>query len=166
MDEWFCLEFYWIATAAFADIDESERCIISGRVSHSSLSSFTAELYALLRAVAGCSSPVHVFIDCLSVVDIFHELIRTQEVHPQWSHGHWWHLLLQIWKDRSCFFHKPIKVTWIPANQSDDVLLQGITQDFAEARGLKLHQARGNRIADNTARDLAWSLALGTSKIL
>ena len=63
-------ECFWLATAAYAVVDENESCVSSGRVLHPAISSFAAELFAVLVAVAKCPAEVCVYSDCLTVVEL------------------------------------------------------------------------------------------------
>lgn len=150
---------YWLQTAAYAVVDEARQVVSKGRVNHFALSSFTAELFAVVCAFATSSSPVVIFTDCKTLVNMFHELLQTNVIPLDWAHRQWWVFLWKLFCDRRCLVDLPCSLIWMPAHQCDDVPLADIDDTVAQKVGWPVGHLICNRLADNAAKSLAWELA-------
>ena len=150
-------QHFWLQAGGFSVIDEFGNTCFSGPVRSWKLTSFTTELWALVIAVTGSNSKVHIFSDCKSVVEKFHELIRLEKVPPHWIHRTWWSKILQVWLQRKIFHPFPIQVTWIPAHAFPHVPFELISADMAKSLNTTCEHIRLNRIADFAAKKAAVS---------
>ena len=148
-------DYFWLATAAYAVVDANEVCIASGRVLHPGISSYAAELFAILVAVAKTPAHVCIFTDCLTVVELFADMVACNRVDPTWSHSAWWNVLLHLWNTRSAVAVEPFILKWIPAHKCDDLPLDEINAEVAAIHNIPLRHLRCNRVADEKARECA-----------
>ena len=114
-------ENFWLTTASFAAVDSQGHCLAKGEVKHWSLSSYAAELWAIVYVVARFPQKLEIYSDCQTVVKQFHQMVSTRSVDPLWSHQSWWWFLLNIWVDRSKIIEDPIVLQWIPAHCFEEV---------------------------------------------
>ena len=152
-------QYFWLATAAFAIVNENEECLDAGRVHHPGISAFAAELYAVLIAAAQAPAQVCIYTDCLTVVDLFADMVANNRVCVTWSHQIWWKNLFHIWSIRSAVQYEPLILRWIPAHKSDNVPLEHVDQTLADNLQIPLRHLRCNRVADLKAKEVAFANA-------
>ena len=152
-------ESYWLQTAAYAVVNVHREVVAKGRVNHFSLSSYTAELFAGVAAFVTSSVPVEIITDCKTVVNMFFELIELGTVPPNWAHREWWTFFWQVYRDRDIGNGSPCSFVWMPAHQCDDVPLHDIDEEISKRVGWPVDHLICNRLADITAKQLAWDLA-------
>lgn len=148
-------QHFWITSAAFAIYNEQETCVASGPVHHFALSSYSAELYAIL--VAACLAPagVTVYTDCQTVVNMFHTLTIARKVSTEWSHTQWWTRILQLWETKFLSNTNFFQVAWMPAHLCDHLPFDAITDARANQIGWPRMFLRCNRLADKKAKEIA-----------
>ena len=89
-------QYPWLTMASFAVVAEDTSLISSGRVWHWRLSSYSAELWAILVAFSTAAQPIVVHTDSLTIVKQFAELQRLDKVQLEWTHSQWWGFLLAL----------------------------------------------------------------------
>ena len=67
----------WLTLASFAVVGDDEQLLSAGLVRHWRLSSYSAELWAILAAFAGAKGPLVIHTDSQTVVNQFNELLRV-----------------------------------------------------------------------------------------
>lgn len=142
----------WTAIASYACIHEDGSVFQVGRVFHWRLSSFTAELWAIIVAFAASDSPVIIHTDSLSVVQVFQQLIDREHVDPAWAHADWWGFLLQLILLRRSSCNVPLRLLWCPAHKLEHLQPQEISEGLQQHATTKQDIVL-NRIADQTAKD-------------
>ena len=145
---------FWLKSAAFAVIDEKGGVIEAKPVVHWHLTSFTVELFAVIRAIQLTDAPCTVYTDNKAVADGFAAL-TTGASFSGWAHSDWWQVLWHEWKSRVQLCEHAINVVWIPAHCYDHLPLDVITEDMAKARLTTTQHIRNNRIADLTSKKIA-----------
>ena len=150
---------FWLSAAGYSVVDEHMQCLEAGPVLHLLLASYTAELYAILRAVASTSAPVKIFTDSLTIVDMFAQLELTGQVSEDWSLLEWWKILARLWRTRKAFHPKPVTLVWQKAHTCDHLETQEISEEIAHRFGLTRQQVLCNRVADCAAKKAAFDHA-------
>ena len=148
-------ETFWLTTAGCSVIDERGQCILAERVCSPSLSSYSAELFAIYRACLHASSDIHIFSDCKSIVDQLNLLLQVRKVDQSWNHNSWWKAILQIVEQRPSQDGIAVQISWIPAHVGDDLPDYLITPEFAASRGTTVRNILFNRKADQAAKRVA-----------
>ena len=130
-------------------------CIDQGPVCHFQLTSYTAELYAIMRAVAISCGPVCIYTDSLTIVEMFQQLQCTGRVETTWSLFPWWRILQDLWRARRQLHSDPIVLVWQKSHTCDDLAECDITEELAQSFGLTRQQILCNRVADLKAKEAA-----------
>ena len=139
----------------YAVVDENACVISSGIVSHFCLSSYTTELWALIVAFCGSPSKTHVHTDCKSLADQANWMCIHQKVDFTWTHISWWTFLLDIFRSRRQHTCSPLRISWCPAHQADDIPFELITPQIAASRGCNYRDLLCNKKADAAAKRAA-----------
>lgn len=99
----------WLTVASFAVVGQDGSLLDTGRVRHWRLSSYSAELWAVLAAFAMANSPMVIHSDSLTIVNQFNELLRTDQVQLEWTHTNWWGFLHLLLHQRKAFLSRRCK---------------------------------------------------------
>ncbi len=142
------------ARASFAIVTKTGQVKAKGKVSHWTISSYTAELWALIYAFVSSHNPVVIHTDCKSVADQVDLLCENCFVPLCWTHLTWWNFLLQILLIRKTCSPTPVTVKWCKAHQGDNIPLEFITPAYAIAHGFDFCDLYCNRIADEAAKQV------------
>ena len=121
----------WLAIASFAVIAADESIIAVGRVRHWRLSSYSAELWAILVAFAGAEQPLVIHTDSLTIVKQFLVLLQTETVQVEWTHANWWSFILDQLLHRKELHPSPLQLLWCPAHLLEHVPSQALTDELA-----------------------------------
>ena len=138
----------WITMASFAVVSADQQLLASGQVHHWRLSSYTAELWAVLTAFAMAEQPLVVHTDSLTVVDQYRELLRLDCVQVEWTHTSWWGFLHTLLHQRQGFCDTPLQVVWCPARLLEHIPADDLTDEPATAAGSNRQDIPPNRPAD------------------
>ncbi len=144
-----------ISSVGYAIVDHNGSVIKSGPVFHICLSSYTTELWALIVAFCGCSTCVHIHTDCKSLADQVEYMCAHEQIDFTWTHVSWWLFLLDILRRRKQFSSHPLKVSWCPAHQADDIPIELLTPQIAASRGCDFLDLMCSRKADIAAKRAA-----------
>ena len=106
----------WLTVASYAVVSEDGRLLSAGMVRHRRLSSYSAELWAILAAFAIAEGPLVIHTDSLTVVNQFHDLLRLDAVQIDWTHSNWWGFLHTLLHQRRCCCECPLQLQWCPAH--------------------------------------------------
>ena len=142
----------WLTMASYAVVAEDASLLLSGPVKHWRLSSYSAELWAVLAAFAAASRPIVVHSDSLTIVKQFAELQRLDRVQVEWTHAQWWGFLLALIQRRRPVFDPPLQMVWCPAHLLEHLPLEMISAEAALAAGSNVQDIRLNRKADEFAK--------------
>lgn len=148
-------ENFWITHATYAVLDEAQRVRHKGLVQHWNISSYAAELWAILIACAAASFPTTIYCDCLSVVEQAQLLFSGQPPKSSWSHGKWWNFLHRIVQNRQTICTTPFRIMWIPAHCFEGIPTEFLTHDLAALKGTTVEHILHNRLVDAAAKEFA-----------
>ena len=118
----------WLTIASFAVVEE---LLAAGRVLHWRLSSYSAELGAILVAFALAEQPLVVHSDSLTIVNEFNDLLRVGRVQVERTHTNWWGFLLTLIHQRSGYCDTPLQVMWCPAHLLEHIPAASLTDGEA-----------------------------------
>ena len=152
----------WLAIASFAVIAADESIISVGRVRHWRLSSYTAELWAIVVAFARAEQPLVIHTDSLTIVKQFLVLLQTETVQVEWTHANWWSFILDQLLHRKELHPSPLQLLWCPAHLLEHVPSQALTDELANKAGSTRQDIILNRLADNCAKQHIAQLASET----
>ena len=110
------------------------QCLKAGPVFSWHLASYSAELWAILNAVADSQTCLCIHCDCQAVVKHVQFLLDHEKVPATWPHQAWWNFLLCLHQERKLFAWDWLQVCWIPAHVLPDIPIQLITPDMAKAK--------------------------------
>ena len=114
-----------------------------------------------MRAVAITGSPVKIFTDSLTIVDLFAQMKVHGRVSPSWSLAPWWSILFRVWQKRRAVHPDPIVLEWQKAHTTcDGIDLHDITEQMAQNFGLTRQQVLCNIVADREAKRAAHAHAV------
>ena len=150
----------WLTLAAYSVIAENEDVLAVGSVQHWRLSSYTAELWAILIAFATATQPLVVHTDSLTIVQQFAALQQQDSVQVSWTHANWWGFLLNLIQHRRGFVASPLQLLWCPAHLLEHILSDAISEADAIAVGSTRQDIRLNRLADTQAKSHIHQLAV------
>ena len=145
-------QYPWLALASFAVIRCDESVLAVGRVHHWRLSSYSAELWAVLCAFSFASQPLVIHTDSLTIVQQFSTLLRDDKVSVEWTHANWWGHLLTLLHQRRAFHDSPLQLLWCPAHLLEHIPSSQITEEEAQRAGSTLRDIVLNRLADYHAK--------------
>ena len=151
----------WLTVASYAVVGCDGSLLDSGRVRHWRLSSYSAELWAVLAAFAMAHGPLVIHSDSLTIVNQFNELLGTNQVQHAWTHSNWWGFLLHLIHQREALFAPPLQMIWCPAHLLEHVASHDITDDDALQVGSTRQDIVLNRCADQFAKHFIHGLAKG-----
>lgn len=89
-DEQYCHVWTDGSVQLSAVVAEDSSLLAAGRVKHWRLSSYSAELWAVLEAFAAAPCPMVIHTDSLTIVNQFTELLRLDCLQLEWTHAQWW----------------------------------------------------------------------------
>ena len=144
-----------LTCAGFAVVNSDKEIVVSGPVCHWSISSYTAELWALFHAFISAEGPVVIRSDCKTLVDQVAWMCRFQNIEAEWSHRNWWRSLFNVWIKRSAIVPCPLQAVWVPAHQLESIPEHLIDEDMARAHGSTVLDIVVNRVADQAAKRAA-----------
>ena len=148
---------FWHTTASFATVDINGCTIFKGRVSHWTISSYTAELWAIIYTFVASEQPVVIHTDCKTIVSQIEFLLEFGHVPQIWTHLSWWNFFASILNLRKSHCDQPIQVAWCKAHQSDHLPIEFLTPKFASSIGVDFHDLFCNRKADAAAKQVLQS---------
>ena len=148
-------ENFWITNATFAILDESQKIRHKGLVQRWNLSSYAAELWAVLVACAQASFPTTIYCDCLSVVEQAQSIFAGNQPHSTWSHRRWWTFLHHLVCRRKEVCDEPFRISWIPAHCFEGIPIELISEDLAALKGTTTEHIWHNRLVDAAAKEFA-----------
>ena len=146
-----------ISFAAYAVVDKAGSCIWSGRVNALAISSYTAELFAILAAFFRTSSRLFIYTDCKIVANLFNRMCHAKQTCEDWQHSKWWQMLFDTWIARESIMPDVLRLVWVPAHTCNHVDIDNITDDLVRHSGFSAKCIINNRIADQHAKQLAFS---------
>ena len=150
----------WLTLASFAVVADDGSLLIAGQVKHWRLSSYTAELWAVLAAFAAAREPLVVHSDSLTIVNQFNDLLRLGQVQVEWTHTNWWGFLLSLIHRREGWCEHPLQLRWCPAHLLENTPVELITEDAARRAGSTRRDITLNRLADDHAKAQIWRDAM------
>ena len=142
----------WLTMASYAVVADDGRLLDSGRVWHWRLSSYSAELWAILAAFSAATEPIVVHTDSLTIVNQFGELLQHGRIQLEWTHAQWWGFLLTLIHRRRQYIDQPLQLVWCPAHLLEECAIDQITEQQARDAGSTLQDIRLNRKADEFAK--------------
>ena len=151
----FLTESFWLTTAGCSVVNEHGQCILAERVCFPSLSSYTAELFAIYRLVFLSTSCIDIFTDCQTIVRQFGQLLSAGHVDPSWRLQVLWKAIWAVYIQRAHVVGEPIRLHWIPAHIGEGMPDSCITPAFAAAHHTTVQHILLNRIADREAKKIA-----------
>ena len=146
-------EHFAVTCAGFAVVDQHNHVIAEGPVHHWLLTSYTAELWALIHAFVTSTGPLTIKSDCKAVVDHVHWMCQQGTIDQHWPHVSWWHFLYHVWHARCRFVSDPLIAIWIPAHLLEQIPEHLIDEDMAHAHGSTVVDILRNRTADHAAKN-------------
>ena len=151
-------EVFPLTAAGFAVIDEEGSIFAAGTVSHLCLSSYTAELWAVIVATLMADSKLHIYSDCKEVVNQVNHLAQTGNIPANCLHIEWWKVLHKVVDTRNQLTCGPaLLLTWIPSHVGDDLPVSAIPASVIQAAGTTRKHIELNRLADTVAKRFAHS---------
>ena len=142
----------WLALASLAVVSHHGSLLAAGRVRHWRLSSYTAELWAVMYAFAMSSTPLVIHTDSLTIVSQFSELLRADKVLLEWTHANWWGFLLNLVHQRRALHDSPLQLLWCPAHLLEHIPSPMLTDEEATRAGSSKQDIVLNRLADHFAK--------------
>ena len=142
----------WLTLAAYSVIAENEDILAVGSVQHWRLSSYSAELWAVLIAFATSAQPLVVHTDSLTIVQQFADLLQQDSVQVCWTHANWWGFLLSLIQQRRGFAASPLQLLWCPAHLLEHLPCEAISEEDATKAGSTRLDIQLNRLADTQAK--------------
>lgn len=144
---------FWHMKGGFSVVDQHGKCLLKGRVKHISMSSYTCELWAVIRAFAQADGPIIISSDNETVVKQTKQMIAQNEVQTSWQHFQWWAFFLHILNLRKCFARQPLQIRWIPAHLLESLPCELISNQAAREAGSTWLDIFCNRKADAFAKE-------------
>ena len=144
---------FWKTRAAFAVIDEWGHVVTSGKVYHWCLSSYTAELYAIIVAFAAAEGPCVIHTDSLTVVQQFQRLSQGGDLPFTLQLRAWWVFLFDLIASRQHNDEPVLQLVWCPAHSWDHLPLECVTDEMLAAKSLSRDDLCFNRKADLVAKE-------------
>ena len=144
---------YWKTRAAYAVVDSNTCVVASGKVHHWALSSYTAELFAILVAFASATGPCIIHTDSLTIVQQFQDLLNGSGLPHHLQHYAWWQFLFKLIKERGGRENSPLHIVWCPAHSWDHLPLECITDEMLGFKNLSRADLTNNRKADLVAKE-------------
>ena len=149
----------WLSLASYAVVAEDESLLAVGQVRHWRLSSYSAELWAVLVAFAMADSPLVIHTDSLTIANQFSDLLRRGSVQIDWTHANWWNFLHMLIHQRRGFSDTPLQLIWCPAHLLEHLPAELVTEEAAKVAGSNKRDILLNRRADFHAKQHICRLA-------
>ena len=143
----------WLALAAFAVVGSDQSVLAAGSVHHWRLSSYSAELWAILVAFAMAPQPLVIHTDSLTIVQQFSSLLGDGVVQLEWTHANWWNFLYNLLVQRRIFHDSPLQLIWCPAHLLEHIPSSMVTEEQAVRVGSSRQDIILNRLADTVAKN-------------
>ena len=151
-------EVFPLTAAGYAIIDEEGKVFHAGTVSHLCLSSYTAELWAVIVATLKSDCKLHIYSDCKEVVCQVNHMVQTGNIPTNCLHIEWWKVLHKVIVARSLLTSGPVLLlTWIPSHVGDDLPVSVIPATVIRAAGTTRKHIELNQLADAVAKRFARS---------
>ena len=144
---------YWKTRAAYAVIDSNTCVVAAGKVHHWALSSYTAELFAILVAFASATGPCIIHTDSLTIVQQFQDLLNGSGLPHHLQHYAWWRFLFKLIEERGGQENSPLHIVWCPAHSWDHLPLECISDEMLDFKNLSRADLTNNRKADLVAKE-------------
>ena len=144
---------YWKTRAAYAVIDSNTCVVAAGKVHHWALSSYTAELFAILVAFASATGPCIIHTDSLTIVQQFQDLLNGSGLPHHLQHYAWWRFLFKLIEERGGRENSPLHIVWCPAHSWDHLPLECISDEMLGFKNLSRADLTNNRKADLVAKE-------------
>ena len=149
-------ECFPLTAGGYSVIKEDGTIFAASTVSHLALSSFSAELWAVIVATLKADCCIRVYSDCQEVVTMVNNLVRTRCIPRNNLHLEWWQQLLLVVNQRSIVCLDPVlSMTWIPAHLEDSLPVSLIPAETIQKAGTTRKHVELNRIADRVAKQFA-----------
>ena len=142
---------FWLSAAGFALVDQYGSCVKRGPVCAWHLTSYSAELWAVVEACALATSKLHIFSDCKAVVQHLQDMILQNQVGKTWPHQNWWSFLLMLFRSKFQAV-QGLQITWIPAHLFETIPCELVTNEMAASRGTSPKHVLLNRLVDVQAK--------------
>ena len=146
---------FWLQSAGYAVIGENDQIITSGPVKHWSLTSYTSELWAIVKAISTATTSLCIYTDCKTIVDQFEYCAKFNLIPPDCKHPAWWNYICSAFQQFSLPTRPVFQLFWIPSHCYENIPIPLITDEMARAAGTEVDHIRGNRKADFVAKDAA-----------
>ena len=146
---------FLLSCAGYSIVNSNGVVLHEGGVHHWNLSSYTAELWAVVVAVATASGPLQIRTDCKSMADHLEDLLQTKCVAKSWPLQAWWHFLADVLHERHAHCDCPLECSWVPAHVMEDVPEFLLTPQAAHLHGTTVTDIINNRRADQAAKRAA-----------
>ena len=146
---------FMLTCAGFAIVKEGGVVVNEGPVHHWNMSSYTAELWAVIVAIASASGPIHIRTDCKSMAEHLNSLLEQHQVDPAWPLQAWWSFTKDVVHARRVLCDHPVSCTWVPAHVLEQVPEFLLTQAQAASFGTSVIDIIHNRRADVAAKRAA-----------
>lgn len=146
-------ECFWLANAACAALDETQRLRHCGRVSHWNLSAYVAELWGVIIACSAAQFPTTIYCDCLSVVEQAASIFAGETPNPRWTCYPWWLFLHRLTSNRREIQNHPFWIQWIPAHCYEGIPVEILTEELAGLKGTTIEHILHNRLVDAAAKE-------------
>ena len=127
--------------------------VAAGKVHHWALSSYTAELFAILVAFASATGPCIIHTDSLTIVQQFQELLNGSGLPHHLQHYAWWRFLFKLIDERGGQENSPLHIVWCPAHNWDHLPLECISDEMLDFKNLSRADLTNNRKADLVAKE-------------
>ena len=144
---------YWKTRAAYAVIASNTCVVAAGKVHHWALSSYTAELFAILVAFASATGPCIIHTDSLTIVQQFQDLLNGSGLPHHLQHYAWWRFLFKLIEERGGRENSPLHIVWCPAHSWDHLPLECISDEMLGFKNLSRADLINNRKADLVAKE-------------
>ena len=152
----FWSECFPLTAAGYSIINEDGSIFDAGTVSHLALSSFSAELWAVVMATLKADCCLCVYSDCQEVVAMVNLLVQRRCIPRNCLHLEWWQTLLAVINLRSLSSDGPVlTMVWIPAHIDDALPISLIPAVKLQQAGTTRKHVELNRVADKVAKYFA-----------
>ena len=146
---------FLLTCAGFAVINHDGSTLCKGSVHHWNLSSYTAELWALIVAFSSASGPLQVRTDCKTVADQVLFMIQQDTIEDSWPLQPWWKFLCALVTARKQNCEQPLDCVWVPAHIAEEIPDILLTPAVAKDHGTTVLDILNHRRADLVAKQAA-----------
>lgn len=152
-------DVFWLTSAAFSVVDCGGNVMDTGPVFHFSLSSYAAEMWGIIVALAHASGPCVVYTDSETIVKLFAQ-IQVGGIPLNVSHRSWWVWIMGLWRERRASHPDPFRLVWIPSHLLPHISTAALTDELAGKAGSTKQHIAMNRIADHIAQKTALEMCV------